>query len=138
MSQSLSTNSMRMAAVRLKSANKYIFRALLSLASAALLVRVMGMLNQVIVSSRYGAGATMDAYFVAYTSPTLIAYLLISAIEASVVPTYARIRSAGRKAEASRLFSTLLNLLLVGAALLTLVMVVFRRQVILLSAPALN
>lgn len=129
---------MRMAAVRLKSANKYIFRALLSLASAALLVRVMGMLNQVIVSSRYGAGATMDAYFVAYTSPILVAYLLIGAIEASVVPTYARIRSAGRKAEASRLFSTLLNLLLVGAALLTLVMLIFRRQVILLSAPALN
>ncbi len=55
--KSLST-SVQMAAIQLKSANKYIFRALLSIASAALLIRVMGMFNQVIVSARFGAGAT--------------------------------------------------------------------------------
>ncbi len=138
MSQPFSSTSTRLAAVRLKSANKYIFRALLSLVSAALLIRVMGMLNQVIVSSHFGAGTTMDAYFVAYTAPTLVAYLLIGAIEASVIPVYARVRSKGEKEQASRLFSTLLNLLLVGAALLTLLMLIFSRQVILLSAPALD
>src|SRR4051812_17132478 len=63
---SLGTTSAQLAAVRLKSANKHIFRALLSLSSAALLVRMFGMLNQIVVSSRFGAGATMDAYFVVY------------------------------------------------------------------------
>lgn len=135
---SLSTNSMHVAAIRLKSANQYIFRALLSLASAALLIRVMGIFNQAIVSSHFGAGMTMDAYFVAYTSPTLVAYLIIGALEAAVVPVYARIRSQGKKEQAFRLFSTLLNLLLVGTALLTLIMLIFRQQIILLSAPALD
>ena len=50
---SLST-SVQMAAMKLKSANKYIFRALLSIASAALLIRLMGMVNQVVVSDDLG------------------------------------------------------------------------------------
>src|SRR2546425_12483185 len=102
----LSTTSARLIAVRLKSANKQIFRALLSLASAALLVRVFGMLNQIVVTGRFGAGAEMDAYFVAFSLPYLMGQLGSSAIEASVIPVYARVRLQ-RKEEAFKLFSTL-------------------------------
>src|SRR5947209_17828677 len=97
-----------------------------------------GMVNQVVVSSHFGAGATMDAYFVASALPLLLAQLVVSAIESSVIPVYARVRSQGEKEEATLLFSTVLNLLLIGAALLTLVMLMFRQQLILLSAPALD
>ena len=76
------------AAVRLKSANKYIFRALLSLASANLLIRAAGLVNQVVVTYRFGQGASMDAYFVASAIPTLLAQLLATALEASVIPVY--------------------------------------------------
>src|SRR5215469_6231348 len=93
---SLETTGMRMA-VRLKSTNKQIFRALLSLSSAALLTRMAGMLNQVVASSRFGAGATMDAYFVVYTLPTVLAYLIAGGVEASVIPVYARVRAQGSK-----------------------------------------
>ncbi|MBA2681651.1 MAG: hypothetical protein H0U76_25060, partial [Ktedonobacteraceae bacterium] len=127
-----------MAAVRLKSANKQIFRALLSLASAALLARVMGMVNQVIVSSRFGAGKMMDAYFVAAILPTTAAYIVITAIESAVIPVYTQVRTQGDKRQASALFSTLLNLLLLGTVFVTCVMFIFRRQFILLSAPALD
>ncbi|MDQ2714021.1 MAG: murein biosynthesis integral membrane protein MurJ [Chloroflexota bacterium] len=127
-----------MAAVRLKSANKQIFRALLSLASAALLTRMVGMVNQVIVSSRFGAGDMMDAYFVAAILPTTAAYIVITAIESAVIPVYTQVRAQHDKGQASTLFSTLLNLLLLGTVFLTCVMFLFRRQVILLSAPALD
>ena len=63
----LETTTGKLAAVGLKSANKYIFRALLSISSAALMVRVGGMLNQIVVSANFGADATMDGYFVVYT-----------------------------------------------------------------------
>src|SRR5438876_4450828 len=98
--ESLST-SVQLAAIKLKSANKYIFRALLSIASAALLIRVMGMFNQVVVSARFGAGATMDAYFVASTLPILLAQLVGGSIESSVIPIYSRVRAKGRKEQAS-------------------------------------
>src|SRR5215831_12433468 len=98
------------------SAKKRIFHAILSLASAILLIRMMGMLNQLVVTAHFGAGATMDAYIVAYTLPYQLALLIISAIEYSVLPVYARVRSQGDKEQASLLFSTLLNLLLIGIA----------------------
>ena len=138
LSHSLGTTSGRIAAVRLKSTNKQIFRALLSLSSALLLTRIAGMLNQSVASSSFGAGARMDAYFVVYTLPTVLAYLLIGGIEASVIPIYTRVRTQGNKEQATRLFSTVLNLLLVSTVLLTALLIVFRRQTISFTAPALD
>src|SRR5258707_7015173 len=110
-SGSLSTTSPRLAAMPAKSVHKQIFRALLTLSTAALLIRVMGMLNQIVVTKRFGAGATMDAYFVASTLPLLMATLLSTSVESSVIPVYARVRAHGKE-RASILFSTLLNPLL--------------------------
>src|SRR6266568_905919 len=124
--------------VILKSANTKIFRALLSIASAALLIRVMGMFNQVVITARFGEGGAMDAYFVASALPIMLAQLLGSAIEASVIPVFARVRTREKAEQASILFSTILNLLLIGAALLTVLLFLFRGQVIRLSAPALD
>ena len=94
-SQPLDTTDERLVAEQLKSANKYIFRALLSIASAGLLIRVMGMVNQVVVSANFGAGVAMDAYFVASTLPLLMATLLSASIESSVIPVYTQVRAQG-------------------------------------------
>src|SRR5439155_22796507 len=106
------TSSARMVAVRLKSANKHIFRALLSLASADLLIRVIGLLNQIVVSARFGLGSAMDAYFVASLVPLLIAQVIGSVVEYAVIPVYIRVRSQQGTKQAYKLFSTLLNILL--------------------------
>src|SRR5579884_1054258 len=141
MSQSLNTDSQalgsnaRMAAIHLRSANKQIFRALLSLASANLLIRIMGLCNQVIVTARFGQGTAMDAYFVAAGLPILLAQLLASSLESSVIPIYARVRSKGSSEQASRLFSTLLNLLIIALVLFTIGMLFLRSQLVILSAP---
>ena len=137
-SQPLSTDSAQLVAVQIKSANTKIFRALLSLASAALLIRVGGLFNQVVVTGHFGAGASMDAYFVASTLPILMAQLIGSAAESSVIPVYTSLRSRGRKEQASILFNTLLNLSIVGAVVLTLIILIFRREVIFLTAPGIN
>jgi murein biosynthesis integral membrane protein MurJ len=136
-SGSLNTTTSRMAAVRPKSIHKQIFRALLTLSSAALLIRVMGMFNQIVVTRRFGAGPTMDAYFVASTLPILMATMLSTSVESSVIPVYARVRTQGKE-QASKLFSTLLNLIVLGTVVLTLVMLAFRDQLIHLTAPALD
>ncbi|HTK10836.1 MAG TPA: lipid II flippase MurJ [Ktedonobacteraceae bacterium] len=138
MPSALSTTSAQLAAIRLKSANKHIFRALLSLASAALLTRVMGMMTQVVVTSRFGAGAAMDAYFVASTFPTTLSYLLIGTVETAMIPVYARIRAQSGREPASALFSTMLNLLLIVLVGLTIIFCIFRQEVVHFSAPALD
>ncbi|HET9919050.1 MAG TPA: murein biosynthesis integral membrane protein MurJ [Ktedonobacteraceae bacterium] len=126
------------AAVRLKSANKYIFRALLSLASANLFIRAGGMLNQVVVTYRFGQGAAMDSYFVASAIPILLAQLLATALESSVIPVYARVRTSRNKERASILFSTLLNILVIGLVVLTVGMLLLRNQVVFFSAIGLD
>src|SRR5579885_1540060 len=122
-----------------QSVNHRIFRALLSLASANLLIRVMGMLNQVVVTARFGQGSTMDAYYVAQALPVLLAQMFSSALESSVIPVYTQIHDRGRTCpyptpnnndQASRLFSTLLNLLIIGFILCITTMFLFRRQLI--------
>src|SRR3989442_13752065 len=111
------TTTSRMAAMPAKSVHKQIFRALLTLSSAALLVRVFGVFNQIVVTRRFGAGPEMDAYFVASTLPILMATLLSASIESSVIPVYTRVRTQGKE-QASILFSTLLNLLVLGTVVL--------------------
>ena len=138
MSQPFSSTTGQMAALVLKSANTKIFRALLSIASAALLIRVMGMFNQIIVTDRFGESDAMDAYIVASTLPLILAQLINGAIEVALIPVYTRIRTRGRKEEASRLFSTLLNLLLLGSVTLTICMLLFHTTLIHVLAPALD
>lgn len=123
-------------AVRLGSVHRQILRALIVLASATLLVRVVGMGMQVIVTSRFGEGPQMDAYFIAAGGPMLLAVVGTATIEQSVVPVYARVCAQGNREQAARLFSTLLHLVLMAATGLTVLMLVFRRPVILMSAPA--
>ncbi len=138
MTQSFSGTTGQMAAIAIKSANTKIFRALMSIASAALLIRIMGLLNQVVVTDRFGEGAAMDAYIIASTLPLLIAQVINGTVQISVIPVYTRIRTRGRKEEASRLFSTLLNLSLLGSAALTAGLLLFHTAVIHITAPALD
>src|ERR1700716_1969482 len=119
--QPLDPTGARIPDLRRKSVNRQIITALLSLASAALLIRVAGMVNQIVVSSRFGAGASMDAYFVASTFPILLAQIVEHPIQDAVIPAYTRVSIQETKERSSQLFSTLLNLFLLGAALVTLI-----------------
>ena len=110
----------------------------MSLASAALLIRLMGLLYQIIVTGRFGLGDAMDAYFVASLAPSLVGQLIGSTVEYSVVPVFIRVRSREGRKRASELFSTLLNVLLIGTVLLMVVMFIFRNQIVFFSAPALD
>lgn len=134
---SLSGTTGQMRAV-LKTANSRIFRAFLSIASAALLIRGMGMLNQIIVTARFGEGATMDAYIVATTLPLLLVQLIGNTTETAVIPVYSWVRARSGSEKASHLFSTLLNLSLISTGLLSVGLLLFHTQVVQLSAPALD
>lgn len=134
-SQQLHTTSAKLIAIKIRSANKHIFRALLSLASANLLIRVIGLLNQIVVSAKFGQDQHMDAYYVAALIPTTLAPMLASALEASVIPVYAGLRRQGTRKQASKLFSTLLNLLIIGCIFFTLVLLIFKTPLLGLIDP---
>jgi murein biosynthesis integral membrane protein MurJ len=134
----VASDSAALAVVRLSSPKKNIFRALISLASASLLIRLMGLVYQVIVTGRFGLGDAMDAYFVASLAPSMVAQLIASTVEYSVVPVFTRVRTQEGRKKASELFSTLLNVLLLGTLALMVVVFLLRKQVVYVSAPALD
>lgn len=136
-SQPLGTTSARLIAVHIKSANKNIFRALISLASANLIMRLAGMLGLLVTNYKFGASSAMDAYNIAAAIPTTLSQLFASALESSVIPIYARVRTRGKE-QASKLFSTLLNILIILMVLFTVVMLIFRQQLIVYQAPGLQ
>lgn len=125
-------------ASRTVSVNQRIFHAFLRMSSALLLIRIIGMVNQIVVTAHFGAGADMDAYFVASAFPTLVASLLGGALEAAVVPAFARERARKTPEQVSRFFSTMLNLLIVSTVIITILLIIFRRQMIFVSAPGLD
>src|SRR5947209_1976683 len=102
-------------AVQLRPANRQILRAVMSIASATLLIRMMSMVMQIVVTSRFGEGPAMDAYFIAAAAPALLAGVTANVVESSVVPVYVRVRARGDNEQASRLFSTLLTWVLIAA-----------------------
>lgn len=118
--------------------NRRIAHALLRLVSAALLIRIGGMLNQIVISAHFGADAAMDAYFVAAAFPLLFVQLFSSALEAAVIPVYSRLCMSGDRESASRLLSTLLNVAVVSTGVLALGLIVARQSLILLFAPGLE
>lgn len=128
----------RLTTTQVHATNWHILRTLLSLVSAALLLRVGGMLNQVVISARFGAGASMDAYFVAAAFPLLLVQLIGSAIEAAVIPVYSQLRARASKEDIARLVSTLLNCLVLSALPLVGLLLVLRQPLVLLTAPGLK
>ncbi|MBV9228026.1 MAG: O-antigen ligase family protein [Chloroflexi bacterium] len=101
------------------------------------MVRVAGLGMQTIVTYRYGLSSAMDAYTTVWLVVTTLAQLFAGGLEAGVIPVYARTRVKGKE-EASRLFSTLLNLLIIILLLFTAVLFKFRNQLIIIGGPGLQ
>jgi putative peptidoglycan lipid II flippase len=115
--------------------NLSILVAIASLASTTIAARALGLVNQVVISSHFGAGAAMDAYFAAVAAPTLFTDLAVGALEYAVIPVYIRLEQAGRDEEAATVLSTLLNVVLLLLGCVTATMIIFPRFTMFVFAP---
>jgi putative peptidoglycan lipid II flippase len=121
-----------------RSVNAGVLIAMVSLASTTIAARVVGLVNQIVISSHFGAGAAMDAYFAAVAAPTLFTDLAVTALEYAVIPVYIRLDRAGREDEAAIVLSTLLNVVLMLLGCVTAAMVLLPRYTMLVFAPGVS
>jgi putative peptidoglycan lipid II flippase len=93
---------------------------------ATLTSRVLGIARDTVLARTFGAGATMDAFLVAFRVPNLLRDLFAEgAMTAAFVPTFTRALHARGKADAWRIGNLVLNaLLLVTGALVLLGMLI--------------
>ena len=126
-SQRLSTTSAKMVAIKIRFANKHIILQSIAQPSFSQSADPRYRLTEPDSSKRkIWTRSAYGCIYVASLIPTTLAPMLASALEASVIPVYMRLRTQGGRKQTSRLFSTLLNLLIIGCVLFTIGLIVFK------------
>jgi putative peptidoglycan lipid II flippase len=116
-----------------------LFIAALIVAAGFLGSRLLGLLRSVIIAGRFGTSPELDAYWVAFRLPDLVFTLLAGATLASAfIPTFAKVQTRRGEAEAWRLASSVLNLVLLATVVLAALAFLLAPYIVPLVAPGLG
>ncbi len=116
-------------------------------ALSSLLSRVLGVLRDRILAGSFGASSTLDVYYAAFRIPDLIFNLVVlGALSAGFIPIFSSLVRNKNKDESMKhdnkeawlLVSNILNFLLLGLALLSLLGIIFAPQLTKLIAPGFS
>jgi putative peptidoglycan lipid II flippase len=105
--------------------------------------RLLGLLREIVIGARFGAGAALDAYLAAFRLPDLIFYLAAGgALASAFIPTFTAALARAddpRRLVAWRLASNVLNLTLTITLVLALVAAIFAEPLVeLIIAPGFS
>lgn len=115
-----------------------IVRSAALLAGLTALSQALGFLRDVVIAATFGAGARLDAYFVAQGLMNLVLGFVVGALAKSVVPTVARRVAAGRRAEASRTVRTAVTACCLVLGVVGVLAGVFAETLVQLLAPGFD
>ena len=97
--------------------------------------RLLGVARELVLAALFGAGDSMDAFFVAFRIPNLVRDLFAEgAMSAAFVPTFTRYLTAKGRDEAWRLGNLVVSTLLVVTGALAVGGIVFARPLVHLLA----
>jgi putative peptidoglycan lipid II flippase len=112
---------------------------ILTVGGYTLVSRLTGFIRDIMLAAIIGAGPVADAFFVAFRLPNHFrAIFAEGAFNAAFVPAYARIRTQGGAAAASRFGDRIFTLLLASQIVLLALALIFTPQVIDLLAPGFS
>ena len=121
------------------SAGRVLVTASLILTAAALASRLLGWIRLLVIGSQFGAGRELDAWFAAFRIPDAIFQLVVAgALSAALIPVFSSYRARGQEVEAWRLASSVINLVLIALAGLSLVMAIFAPVLVPIVAPGFD
>ncbi len=121
------------------SAARVLVNASLILTVAALASRLLGWIRLLVIGSQFGASRELDAYFAAFRIPDAIFQLVVAgALSAALIPVFSGYRAREQEAEAWRLASSVINLVVIALAALSLVMAIFAPWLVPIVAPGFD
>jgi putative peptidoglycan lipid II flippase len=121
------------------SAGRVLLTASLILTVAALASRILGWVRLLVIGSQFGASRELDAYFAAFRIPDAIFQLVVAgALSAALIPVFQGYRARGQDAQAWQLASSIINLVLIALAALSLVMAIFAPLLVPIVAPGFD
>jgi putative peptidoglycan lipid II flippase len=110
-------------------------------AVSSLTSRILGIFRDRVLAGQFGAGDTLDIYYAAFRIPDLIYNLLIlGALSAGFVPIFTSLikKQKEKNNEAWILASNILNILIVGLAILSLIGIIFAPCFVKLITPGFS
>jgi len=121
------------------STGRVLAQASLILTAAALASRALGWLRLLVIGSQFGAGRELDAYFAAFRIPDAIFQLVVAgALSAALIPVFQGYRARADEAEAWRLASSVINLVLIALSAFSLLMAIFAPWIVPLITPGFD
>ncbi len=121
------------------SAGRVLAQASLILTVAALASRALGWLRLLVIGSQFGAGRELDAYFAAFRIPDAIFQLVVAgALSAALIPVFQGYRAKGDEAEAWRLASSVINLVVIALSAFSLLMAIFAPWIVPIITPGFD
>jgi putative peptidoglycan lipid II flippase len=106
-------------------AGRVLVTASLVLTAAALASRILGWVRLLVIGSQFGASTDLDAYFAAFRIPDAIFQLVVAgALSAALIPVFSSYRARSDEAEAWRLASSVINLVLIALVVLSALMAI--------------
>jgi putative peptidoglycan lipid II flippase len=124
---------------RRPSTGRVLAQASLILTVAALASRALGWLRLLVIGSQFGAGRELDAYFAAFRIPDAIFQLVVAgALSAALIPVFQGYRARSEDAEAWRLASSVINLVVIALSAFSLLMAIFAPWIVPLITPGFD
>ncbi len=103
-----------------------------------LLSRVLGYIRTIVIGATFGQNAFTDAYFVSFSIPDLIFYLVAGgALSSAFIPVFTEYLSTDREDEAWSIFSTLATLMTLIIGALIVVAWIITPQIAAMTAPGI-
>jgi putative peptidoglycan lipid II flippase len=113
--------------------------ASLILTGAALASRVLGWVRLLVIGAQFGASNELDAYFAAFRIPDAIFQLVVAgALSAALIPVFSSYRARGDEAEAWKLASSVINLVLIALVVLSALMAILAPVFVPIVAPGFD
>lgn len=100
-----------------------------------LLVKVLGFMRETFIAGAYGASDISDAYLAAYTLPYFLQAILGSALVTAVVPVMTKHLVAGDYGEASKVGSSVMNIMAILLSGISLLGMVIAPTLVAITAP---
>ena len=111
-------------------------RAGIIVSGAFLVSRLLGYVRLVVIGNTFGASADLDAFFAAFRIPDLIFQLVAAgALSSALVPVVSGLFTTNERDRAWRVVSTVINLMLIGLAVLAVAFFVLAPVIVPIITP---
>ena len=111
-------------------------KSILIVTVLSILGKITGFMRETVIAAYYGAGGVTDAFFVAFSLPSLLFFVIGASMGVIFIPMYAQLLK--EKPEDSHSFvSNIINMILLVSLLSSIIGVTFSEYILKLIAPRL-